>query len=661
MKSKIATVIVLALVMGLITQSVSADQWLFQEQYISYPVGNGLAVGVGDFNSDGLNDIAMTTSNADLFVFLQQPDGSLANPPAHFYTPGEPWSLSIGDLNNDGRSDIAVSSFSENVVSVYYQGTGGNLIGQIVSYTTDNSPDAIAVGDVNGDGLDDIAVSHWNAPHIGVFAQTPSGSLSSMITYDSPQAGYDDIEITDVNHDGKNDVVKMNGLGEYPSLSIYLQDANGALAPETAYPLTSCASYDYCLGHSIGIGDVTGDGIIDIVLGYSHGGTGSASEIAVFAQDSDGRLQVSNSYSADPYPEAIQIADVNSDGFSDVLATYAWQMGMFLQQNGSLTPHAPDYIIPYAHHYKPQGLAIGDINNDSQPDLAIASHGLAILYHTESTPPIISATAENEDGTPYIPGTWTNQTVIVKYTCSDAESGIASCPDDQVFDTDGIMTEITGTATDNAGNRSSVSFGPIQIDKTPPVVFMDVSANPVLLNGSAELLRNASDSLSGIDNGPCMNIDTSTVGFKSVTCYIYDHAGNTTEATANYQVIYDFDGFLSPVDDCINNPCEGGQDITFKPGSTIPLKFQLKDANGEVIQASNDPLWLVPVQFDFLPVILPDDFDFQVSVSTYEWRKNHHNYVYEWSTKGLPNESIWAVGVKLDDGMTYYVFVALVK
>ena len=361
---------------------------------------------------------------------------------------------------------------------------------------------------------------------------------------------------------------------------------------------------------------------------------------------------------------------------NDVFGNFSNYVGMadITGENGnlSLAPlFADDFhlssISPLIDAGNPDIFPFPDFDGDPRPldgnfdDIAIPDIGADERPNNDETLPTISVTAIKEDGTPYIADTWTNQTVTVKYTCSDSESGIASCPADQVFSTEGIVNEITGTAIDNWGNETSVSFGPIQIDKTPPIVFIGVSPNPVLLHGNAELLRNAFDELSGIHNGPCLNIDTSTVGFKSVTCYVFDYAGNTTKATAEYQVIYDFDGFLSPVIDCTNNVCEGYDISTFRLGSRVPLKFQLKDAKGIVIQAASDPLWLVPAQFDYLPATLPDDFEFQISNLTYEWRKNHENYVYEWSTKGLPNGSIWSVGVRLDDGMIYHVFVALVK
>jgi hypothetical protein len=278
----------------------------------------------------------------------------------------------------------------------------------------------------------------------------------------------------------------------------------------------------------------------------------------------------------------------------------------------------------------------------------------------DDIPPVLSITVTKEDGTVYDVDTWTNQTVTVKFLCGDLETGIASCPADQVFSTDGVTPLITATATDNAGNSSSVSFGPIKIDKTPPALFISVSPNPALLNGDAELLQNAADNLSGIDGGYCWNIDTSTVGFKMVTCAVYDRASNLTSVTVPYQVIYDFEGFLPPLIDCINNTCDPYAISSFNVGSPVSLKFRLKDANGNLVRPTNEPLWLVPTKMEGTPPIsIPDDYVFQTTNSVYLWKKSQNMYVYDWGTKGLPKRTVWMVGVKLDDGKTYYVFVAL--
>jgi hypothetical protein len=49
----------------------------------------------------------------------------------------------------------------------------------------------------------------------------------------------------------------------------------------------------------------------------------------------------------------------------------------------------------------------------------------------------------------------------------DALSGIGTGPADQTLSADGVTSSISGSATDQAGNHASVSFGSIQIDKTP--------------------------------------------------------------------------------------------------------------------------------------------------------------------------------------------------
>ena len=660
MKTKFLAALLFLLTLPL-PLTAGASQPLF-EPYVNFPVADYYpeAVGVGDFNNDGLNDVAMT-AYAQFHVFLQKSDGSLDTPVA-YDARSRTTSLAVGDLNHDDRDDIVIAHPYSNNINVFLQQADGTLAPRVV-YPVSTTPDSVAVGDVNNDGLDDIAISHWNVGEIGIITQTDLGTLSPMVTYPSPQAGYDDISIGDINNDGRNDVIKMNGQGLNPNLSVYLQSMDGTLTDAVSYSVSNCSGF--CNGSGMDVGDVTGDHLNDVILSYDDYSSGS--KIAVFSQGQDGTLDVSISYPAFESAEPVEVADVNADGLADVLTLHGgWnRAGVFLQENGMLSP-VSTYQIPYASHYKPQGFDVGDINGDSLPDIVIADYnnGLVVLYHTppDQIPPVITVTATNEDGTPYLADTWTNQTVTLKFTCVDEGSGTASCPADQVFEAEGVTLLASGTATDYAGNHASANFGPIKIDKTAPELFVEVSANPVVLNGYAELLANATDELSGVRPGPCMNVDTSSVGLKSGTCYIVDHAGNQASKTVEYRVVYDFEGFFNPVVDCVNNTCDGFDLSIIQPGSSIPLKFRLKDANGNTVRSASTPLWLKPMALDYLPYNgLPADYVIEVTDIPYEWKKGQDQYVYEWSTKGMPAPTIWLAGVRLDDGMTYYVFIALIK
>jgi hypothetical protein len=54
--------------------------------------------------------------------------------------------------------------------------------------------------------------------------------------------------------------------------------------------------------------------------------------------------------------------------------------------------------------------------------------------------------------------------------------------------------------------------------------------------------------------------------------------------------------FLQPINDTAHTltcgwPCLAS---IFKGGSTVPIKFQLKDADGNAVQAAGLPVWLTP-------------------------------------------------------------------
>ena len=88
------------------------------------------------------------------------------------------------------------------------------------------------------------------------------------------------VAIGDVNGDGLNDVVMVTSFYFDPAndymLHVWIQNPDGTLAPRVRYPLGGRPS-------SVAIGDVTGDGLDDVVVAI---GTG----IGVLTQNADGTL-----------------------------------------------------------------------------------------------------------------------------------------------------------------------------------------------------------------------------------------------------------------------------------------------------------------------------------------------------------------------------------
>ena len=89
----------------------------------------------------------------------------------------------------------------------------------------------------------------------------------------------------------------------------------------------------------------------------------------------------------------------------------------------------------------------------------------ANTLNIDKTPPAITASA----APPPNGAGWNNANVTVSYSCTDNLSGVASCPSSALVASEGQNQNISGQATDVAGNVATGSIT-ISIDKTPPSI-----------------------------------------------------------------------------------------------------------------------------------------------------------------------------------------------
>ncbi len=398
------------------------DLYKTGSSYICHGMGAGAGTGIGDFNNDGRNDIVMTWHDAangfnyNVSIAYQDAQGNLSTSPTVYWVGNLSMTLAVGDLNHDGLDDFATADrFFDGKINVFIQQANGTMIK--TPYPAVYGPDAIAIGDINNDGLDDAAVSSWGQEpnSIGVFIQNQDGTLNVMVTYPSINAGYDDIAIGDVNNDGLNDVVKLNGQGTLSDLLVYLQNSNGQLNDYVSYSLGPLTTYR---GANLAIGDVTGDGLSDIVVSYSPDWT--YSHMAVFAQDANGILLPPVSYLTWSGQTQVRIADVNDDGRQDIVTAHTgWQnIGVFLQlPNGTLATET----LYRANYSDVAGISVGDLNNDALTDIFVAdTAGFDVLYRE----PIFSDLLLN-----YWAGSFINRLYRASITGGCSLSPLMYCPE----------------------------------------------------------------------------------------------------------------------------------------------------------------------------------------------------------------------------------------
>ena len=141
-----------------------------------------MSIAVGDFNGDGIPDLATANAQANtVTVLLGNGDGTFTPTATSPGTGDFPQSIAVGDFNGDGIPDLAVASWS-NTVTVLLGNGDGTFTPTAVSPATGSYPWSVAVGDFNGDGIPDLAVTDQYSSTVTVLLGNGDGISDLAVT-----------------------------------------------------------------------------------------------------------------------------------------------------------------------------------------------------------------------------------------------------------------------------------------------------------------------------------------------------------------------------------------------------------------------------------------------------------------------------------------------
>jgi uncharacterized protein (DUF2141 family) len=241
------------------------------------------------------------------------------------------------------------------------------------NYPAGNSPNGVAMADFDGDGKLDIAVANYGNPSTG-----DNGGVSILLgngdgTFQAAtliSAGKNPISIAvgDFSNDGRKDLVVSDygarSTGGNGSVSVLLGNGDGTFQT----PITLSAGNE---PFPLAVGDFNGDGRLDVAVSDFDSG------VYLFLGNGDGSFRAPVLINAGTNPVAIAAADLNGDGKLDLAVADFHDPSNIdnggvsvLLGNGDGTFQTPVF---YAVEIYPTSLAIGDLNGDGKPDLAISS------------------------------------------------------------------------------------------------------------------------------------------------------------------------------------------------------------------------------------------------------------------------------------------------
>jgi hypothetical protein len=315
-----------------------------------------IALATGDFNGDGKLDLVVADrASYTISILLGNGDGTFG---AHVDLPAgvEPLSVAVGDFNSDGALDVVSANSADGTISIFL-GNGDGTFQSQVQYMVSSSPFAVAVADFNGDGNPDLAVTDAGADTVSILLGNGDGTFQSPVSYvtgDTPLG----VLAADFNGDGRPDLAVVNSQGN--TVSVLLNNGDGTFKSRVDYPVG-------LQPFAVVAGDFTGDGRLDLAVSNT-----SSNTVSILAGNGDGTFQSGAQYPTSPGPEGIAAADFNGDGRLDLATANE------TSDNASVLLQIPVVTLV------PTGLAFGPVmlsGNSSLP-VTFTNSGSAALTIT---------------------------------------------------------------------------------------------------------------------------------------------------------------------------------------------------------------------------------------------------------------------------------------
>jgi hypothetical protein len=321
-----------------------------------------------------------------------------------------PQSIFSTDIDGDGKPDLVVATGDGNSMEIYLNtSTNENIsFSRAGTWSMPNGyyPTAITAGDLDGDGKPDIVVANYGQPKLAIFRNTSTVGNVSVVAPSSYQAigAYTTgIVVADCNGDGKPEIVLASAGSSKVSLFLNTSTPGAISVSSTRKDLVLPVG---TVPTNVIVSDLDGDGKPDLASVNSN-----ANSVSVFLNTgvTGGALSFSTNtdFSVGSAPQDFAVGDLDGDGKPDLAVVNNGDATITLLQNAS-TPGNPNLIrgtdVPTGtiNPGSPFAIRIADFDGDGKPDIASINQldNSVSVHHNISTvgAPAIDANVDYSTG-----------------------------------------------------------------------------------------------------------------------------------------------------------------------------------------------------------------------------------------------------------------------
>ena len=229
-----------------------------------------------------------------------------------------------------------------------------------VTFGTGSSPKAVAIGDLDGDNNLDLVVANRNSDSVSVLLGDGSGSFDPQQTFQTGSYP-NSVAIGDLDGDSNLDLAVANYFGT--SVSVLLGDGSGSFDPQQTFG-TGDGSY------SVAIGDLDGDSNLDLAVANFGSFSNPDSTVSVLLGDGSGSFDPQQTFGTGRNPRSVVIGDLDGDSNLDLaMANFGDDNVSVLLGDGS----GNFTETTFAAGDGADSVAIGDLNGDGNLDLVVAN------------------------------------------------------------------------------------------------------------------------------------------------------------------------------------------------------------------------------------------------------------------------------------------------